>query len=689
MAVRLNCGITLNSQDTNANTSNVTAWVDAITTQGSYNLTGGAHGTVTFGGNASGSYNFNATFNKLSTTRIYTRQFTVNHNADGTGSVSFNVSFDTQVSSGTIYGSTSLSLPTIPRASRPSVTGSLVLGQAMTIRTNRASSNFTHTLRYRFNNGGNTGTIATSVGASYSYTPPLSLANSVPSASSFSFAVICDTYNGVTLIGTNETIVTLSIPGSIGPVVTGINLSDVDGHYFTYGAYIQGRSMLQATVQAAGQNGATIVDYRFEYTSGGVAVLSSSGAANTQTLGIPASSGSGVVNCIVTDSRGRTASISSGEITVAPYIQPSITQFIANRWDTEMEEADDESDIIRIVIAASGIETIGTVSNSYTVSLYVRLRSADAQEQFIGSWSNSGASFTRTLYPSGYAATSSWTFRVVVTDILGASSESTYYVGTASPVLDVHYRGDCAAFFRTANRFYAGENGGGFSEGDDLTGLYLNDDLHLFQNGSHGGIVAHVDNGSGETRASRIIKPIYATMLNQGIGESGSRNFVLPQFLRGLSIDRGARLNFNIGGGNHWPFLSANSTSNGTYMQMWLTNGGLRGNVYTRLWSGRAEIGSTFTVEGIKRYNLFSVMTTKNRACICGRRTAEDTYIGGCSAMGSVQNTSGIMVQFVALRINGDQVTVTAAHQAQWTGSVWSGQDGSPTTAIANIVGII
>lgn len=683
MAVRLNCGITLNSQNTNANTSTVTAWVDAITTQGSYNLTGGAHGTVTFGGNASGSYNFNAMFNKLSTTRIYTRQFTVNHNANGTASVNFNVSFVTQVSSGTVYGSASLTLPTIPRASRPSVTGNLTLGQAMTINTNRASGSFTHTLKYRYGNGAYTGTIASNVGASYSYTPPLSFANNVKTATSFRFAVICDTYNGGTLIGTNETVVTLNIPSSVAPSVSALSCSDAAGYYSQFGSrYIQGKSSVRATATAAGSYGSTITRYRFELVAlNGNDAQQVEGTSNAQTIGTPVASGTRTVRVTVTDSRGRTATRTT-TITVSAYAAPSITVFTADRWDTTDNEVNDESTTIRASATVSGTQTIGTVANSFTVSFYSRKNIANPGNWTTkGSYTNTGSSFTRSVNLTSYDQTSAWAIRVVVTDRLGSSVEQIMTVGAATPVMDFRYDGKVIGVFNTAQSFESTSAGGGFEDEEEFTGFHSGDNIYLRRGSALVGTTERED-GTGE-RWQKMVEPFYTQLVNSLADpwtESTFRSF--SHVLRnGFFLAFG-----NPGDSTAQCFARQNSSG---HTQMYWTDGGIRGNMYTRLWSGRAEIGSTFTVEDIEKYNLFSVMTTNNRACICGRRTAEDTYIGGCSAMGSVQNTSGVYVQFVALRINGNQVTVTAAHQAQWTGSVWSPQDGNPPTAIGNIVGIL
>ena len=76
----------------------------------------------------------------------------------------------------------SQTLSTIPRASNPSLSSSLVImGDSITVYTNRASSNFTHVLYYQIGSGG-WNTIATEIGTNKSWTVPLSLANSTPNS---------------------------------------------------------------------------------------------------------------------------------------------------------------------------------------------------------------------------------------------------------------------------------------------------------------------------------------------------------------------------------------------------------------------------------------------------------------------------------------------------------------------------
>ena len=136
----------------------------------------------------------------------------ISHNADGTKS--FKLSCEAGVYSYAVNVSASgtHTLNTIPRASSVSAT-SVNMGSATTISISRASSSFTHTLSYTF--GSAKGTIITKTAStSVSWTPALTLANQIPSTTSGTCTITCDTYNGSTKIGTKTCTLTLTVPAS-------------------------------------------------------------------------------------------------------------------------------------------------------------------------------------------------------------------------------------------------------------------------------------------------------------------------------------------------------------------------------------------------------------------------------------------------------------------------------------------
>lgn len=221
-----------NSQSTSGNTSNISIQL-RLYGNGSYgSFSSGSCGISGIYNHTSGttSYSTNlgsTSYPKGSEKTIATYTYSVKHSATGTYSdtITYKIS-----SSGSVGGSGSVnfSLPTIPRASQPSVlyTG-FELGMTQTIYTNRASSSFTHTLTYSF--GNSTGTIATGVGASVDWTPPSSLINEFSSTeSSKTCTITCITYSGSTNIGTKTTSFTISVPVTSCPTYSNFTKEETD-----------------------------------------------------------------------------------------------------------------------------------------------------------------------------------------------------------------------------------------------------------------------------------------------------------------------------------------------------------------------------------------------------------------------------------------------------------------------------
>ena len=151
---------------------------------------------------------------------------TVPHNADGskTLSVSFNCAYK-WVASSAWSASGTMSLTQIARASQPScVTFPTTtedvgyMGDTIRIHMNRASTSFTHTVRYAW--GSKSGTIATEVGDNVEWTIPLDLATEIPNQYSGWGSIYCDTYYGSTYIGTKSVVFKASVPSSTAPAVT-------------------------------------------------------------------------------------------------------------------------------------------------------------------------------------------------------------------------------------------------------------------------------------------------------------------------------------------------------------------------------------------------------------------------------------------------------------------------------------
>ena len=118
----------------------------------------------------------------------------------------------------TATASIKVTLPSIASASAPTLSASSVtMGNTVTITTNRVNSSLTHDLTYSF--GGATGTIATGVGASYTWTVP-DLVSKISGKKSGTCTITCKTKSGSTVIGTKTVNITLNVPAVSSPTAS-------------------------------------------------------------------------------------------------------------------------------------------------------------------------------------------------------------------------------------------------------------------------------------------------------------------------------------------------------------------------------------------------------------------------------------------------------------------------------------
>lgn len=259
---------------------------------------------------------------------IFNRDYNVPHNDDGTKTVGIQISVGLNTGG---YGSSmvafNLPLPTIARAS----TGKVIateLGKVATITIDRKNSSFKHTLRYNWD--GLTGTIASNVDTSYSWTLPLNFANTVPNAEYHWGTVYIDTYSGDTKIGTSEAVFNANIPASIKPTLDNITLADsntaVKNLLNTANTFVQVLSNVQVTFNgASGAYGSTISSYRAEIVGKNQNTNSNNGL-----LGMMNFNGAVTIRATVTDSRGRTSDPVDVQATVLEYFTPQLS-FSAQR----------------------------------------------------------------------------------------------------------------------------------------------------------------------------------------------------------------------------------------------------------------------------------------------------------------------------------------------------------------------
>ncbi|MFR1188215.1 MAG: DUF859 family phage minor structural protein [Streptococcus lutetiensis] len=311
-----------NRQDTANNRSTVNVQA-RLRTNGYASMWGvTAPVTVTVDGKSESS---NATVNigTNSSLLFYGKDFVVPHNGDGTKTVGIKISVGLNAGG---YGSSmvafDLPLPTIARASTVNdVTGTL--GSAMTININRKNSAFKHTVKYNF--GSLSGTIATNVDTSVSWTPPLNLATAMPNKTSDWGNITVETYSGSSKIGSATCRLTLNVPDSVKPTLGSITLTDsnatVKNLLNTSNTFVQVLSNIKVAFNnASGAYSSTISNYRAEIVGKNLSTTSNGGS-----LGMMNFNGTVTIRATVTDSRGRTSNAVDVKVTVINYFTPQIS----------------------------------------------------------------------------------------------------------------------------------------------------------------------------------------------------------------------------------------------------------------------------------------------------------------------------------------------------------------------------
>ena len=257
---------------------------------------------------------------------------TISHNADGTKTFALSCTFNPNNGlHKTMTVRANVSLTTIPRSSSVRVSAG-VIGSSVTINISRQNSSFKHTVRYKW--AGKSGTIASNVDTSATWTIPVDFANDIPNSASGTGTIYVDTYSGSTKTGTQSTTFTASVPGNVKPTFTGVTLSDVNGAaqnlISNSDTFIQVISNIKVAFNGAkGAYGSSITGYRAEIVGKNQATNSNGGS-----LGIMNYNGTIKIRASVSDSRGRWSDTREVSVTVLEYFAPALSFSIARTGST-------------------------------------------------------------------------------------------------------------------------------------------------------------------------------------------------------------------------------------------------------------------------------------------------------------------------------------------------------------------
>ena len=333
--------------------------------------------------------------------------------------------------------------------SQPSTSATTVdMGTGVTISTNGQSGAATHTILYTF--GGASGTIATDVGDSVAWTPPITLAAQIPSATSGLCTITCETYYAGVLTGTKTCTITLNIPASVVPTVSAVNYSEaVAGIAAQFEGFVQNKSRLTVSIAASGAQGSTITAYRT--TLGG-----STYSALSFTTGLLAVAGDNTLSVTVMDSRGRTAT-ATRTITVLAYSPPSLSLFNAERCNATGTAPQTDGTGVRVSATASASSV--NAKNTMICVVNYKLSSASTWAQATTiTPSNYAIAANDVLLSQTFDALSSFDLMIRVTDFFHTVEQSVS-IGTKQVMMDFYSNGTGIAFGKVAETASAVEFG--------------------------------------------------------------------------------------------------------------------------------------------------------------------------------------------------------------------------------------
>lgn len=363
----LSLRVSENSTSIENNTSSV-SWTLQCRATSAYATWNPGPGTVIVKINGSTVYNGRPSLvfpGYNSTITLCSGSLTIGHNADGSKTIGCSANYTPTSTAnylpGSMSASGSMNLTTIARASTPYFDKQIVyFGTEVVINTPRASDNFTHTLKYEFS--GRSGPIAENVGTSHTWYLPIAFADQLTDSLTGNMTIICETYNGDTLIGTKSVEMSVAIPDTVAfePNVDSLKIQEaVPGIEAKFRCFVQHKSRLYINIEASGAHGSRINTCLIS-----VAGMNYSGmTVTTQEVKY---SGNVEVSVTVVDSRGKSATYSE-YIEVIPYHSPQIISSTVKRCDANGKDDEDG-----IYLACKFDYSISSINDKNTKSFKIQ-----------------------------------------------------------------------------------------------------------------------------------------------------------------------------------------------------------------------------------------------------------------------------------------------------------------------------
>jgi hypothetical protein len=207
-----------------------------------------------------------------------------------------------------------------------------------------------------------------------------------------------------------------------------------------FGAFIQGKSTIKATITAAGAKGSTIKKYSTTFQG-------KTYTGSTWTSAAVQGSGSLSLVTTVTDSRGRTAKRTT-TINVLAYSTPKVTEFQAFRANTS-GSVDDQGTRASISFAYA-VTSLGGKNTAHMRITYKRSTETTWSDPLTNSYglTNSGIMLLSATFSTDYQ----YDLRMQVTDWFGATSTYTVVLPSGAVIVDLAANGKGMGVGKTAEQ---------------------------------------------------------------------------------------------------------------------------------------------------------------------------------------------------------------------------------------------